>query len=626
MPSGSKNLVPQNFILIKPLPILPQKGLKIQARSAAVYNPCEPPRELVFWENYRRRQLQLTQQGYKAVSWRPYQELGHPLYLEPTKLILHSLGQLEQAASDERYSPPEEADNDVKIPGLLQDSHKTHFRQVTLNHRPKELESLNKNLFHTRQLVRSVKLGHSYFHLLKREEQEKQDRLLAEEKAAAEKRKNDLQPPVYSSDDDNDDGTESQENSFKPNAKLPGTKRKSSNETGPLRPFTPRHVNLAASEPKEAALQPLFRQLCALHWLLETLTTEYSNSFGAVATCWDVKDPGGSRSLMKRSIKNKLTETKWEQFITQAKLQPRKPVYNIARRQQSVVLRRTSSVSISKMSVTSGNLQTSATGSMSSLIQISDDMGLGSSLLNSETAIEGEDAESMNISNNKQKKDEEGPMSNYLQKLLETVHERIARDSTHEDTASQCTTGSQSVTGTTGKENIHYLAINSPDKGTNTNISPRRPIRKRWENSTHKFRTLENIGEFRKDFDKIKKTSHVNEVHENKVQKTEQKTEDNWYATLLSSLPKSVKENHNIQRILEKLARICDRGSIRIRQTHFLKVLGGLRIWELCSPEMSAATEFIREKIIKMPEDDYNEWLQSKVGDVYRTQSAPPMR
>lgn len=50
----------------------------------------------MFWVKYRRRQRQLSRQGYFAATWRPYEEVGEPLYLEPKKLILSSLGQLNE--------------------------------------------------------------------------------------------------------------------------------------------------------------------------------------------------------------------------------------------------------------------------------------------------------------------------------------------------------------------------------------------------------------------------------------------------------------------------------------------------------------------------------------------------
>ena len=44
----------------------------------------------------------------------------------------------------------------------------------------------------------------------------------------------------------------------------------------------------------------------------------------------------------------------------------------------------------------------------------------------------------------------------------------------------------------------------------------------------------------------------------------------------------------------------------------FLSVLEGLRDWEVCSPDISAAVEFCRQKIVEMSVDEYEEWFQQQ--------------
>lgn len=85
---------PRCFVLIHPLPIPTQQGLRVQARSSTIYNCWDYTREQVFLENYRRRIKQLTQQGYFTPNWKPYQDFADPLYLEPKKVTLYGLGQL----------------------------------------------------------------------------------------------------------------------------------------------------------------------------------------------------------------------------------------------------------------------------------------------------------------------------------------------------------------------------------------------------------------------------------------------------------------------------------------------------------------------------------------------------
>ncbi|XP_021344970.1 uncharacterized protein LOC110444946 isoform X2 [Mizuhopecten yessoensis] len=56
----------------------------------------------------------------------------------------------------------------------------------------------------------------------------------------------------------------------------------------------------------------------------------------------------------------------------------------------------------------------------------------------------------------------------------------------------------------------------------------------------------------------------------------------------------------------------------------FIKVLGTLREWEICSPDISAAVEFAREKIIDMSIEDFEAWFQTQFPKVVRPQTAPP--
>ena len=41
----------------------------------------------------------------------------------------------------------------------------------------------------------------------------------------------------------------------------------------------------------------------------------------------------------------------------------------------------------------------------------------------------------------------------------------------------------------------------------------------------------------------------------------------------------------------------------------FLKVLEGLRHWELCNPDVAAAVEFCRARIVDMSIDEFEEWF-----------------
>lgn len=55
----------------------------------------------------------------------------------------------------------------------------------------------------------------------------------------------------------------------------------------------------------------------------------------------------------------------------------------------------------------------------------------------------------------------------------------------------------------------------------------------------------------------------------------------------------------------------------------FFKVLERLREWEICSPDICAAIEFCREKIIEMTVEDFEEWFSQQFPKIQRPQTAP---
>lgn len=93
--TATKVLNSRDSVCLQAFPGFTQKEGKVLARSRTIYRSSEPPREQVFWENYHRRQKQVTQ-GHFSPTWEPYQELGEVVYTDLKKLTLYSLGQLAQ--------------------------------------------------------------------------------------------------------------------------------------------------------------------------------------------------------------------------------------------------------------------------------------------------------------------------------------------------------------------------------------------------------------------------------------------------------------------------------------------------------------------------------------------------
>ncbi|XP_048411647.1 coiled-coil domain-containing protein 60-like isoform X2 [Stegostoma tigrinum] len=673
MPASSKSLEPRSFVMLKPLPLPPSKGLKVKARSLTVYSPSEPSRQQVFHDNYRRRQDQLSRQGYRSVSWKPYQAIGQPLHLEPRQLVLHSLGQLDQIVNEEPNSAAEENTEGAKCtscPKMSKENKIFTAKLLHLKYKEKDLKTIRKDLSHTRHLVNTAKRGQGFFKRLKREEEEKQNVLQMEQKKLMEKYSQEWQPPKYSSDEEESEEEQHEEKGifvtdpiFSPpsNAIKVHSRRTSSKRKIPdARPYTPVHCSLMSTRLTEKDMEPLFRQLCALTWLLEAVTVEPLSTMGTVTTCWTARDPGGMKNTARKINKDKSIETRWEQFLTQPKFKKLSP--RILRR-TSLRPRRTSLATVSHASDT-----TPVLGSASSVVTTSDDLGVATPAPILESVSEAEDNDSTassSITQSKQEQEEEEPVTDYLQKLFDIVHQSISKElhgeeanpGKHEESpAAALNNEKRNIVTNSGAE--QWTNLNKPQERqkspplglvseTSLFVASKSSLplemqskffevneeaalclhdnlealeKKRWETSKCKFRALDNIVSFYTLNKGLQRS-----LQESKGDKVQRNTET-WYSSLLCQIPETVKANQKIDRILKRLRKFGEQQGFRVRPHQFLKVLSGLRNWELCSPDISAAIEFMRDKVVQMPAADYDSWLQLKLDLPKRIQSAPPLR
>nr|KAF6403154.1 coiled-coil domain containing 60 [Molossus molossus] len=166
----------------------------------------------------------------------------------------------------------------------------------------KEIINLKKDLTRSRFLIRSVKIGHGYFNMLR-------------EESTLKKRQQQLQKLQ-----------EEERHKFQPAKKI------SEIHCGDL--------ILATYEDEK---------LCALHWLLEALTIDHTHhTMKPLITCWNPKDPGGSKSTIKKITKDKFMEQRWEHFVTTSKSKKFKiPTLRVTTRKPS---RRGSTLSLSRTS------------------------------------------------------------------------------------------------------------------------------------------------------------------------------------------------------------------------------------------------------------------------------------
>ncbi|XP_063172036.1 coiled-coil domain-containing protein 60 [Candoia aspera] len=681
---------PRYFVLIKPLPIPAQKGMKIQARSKTVYNCWDVPREQVFQENYHRRAKQLAQQGYFTPCWKPYQDFGDPLYLDPRKLTLYGLGQLppevsKEEAAVEEIAEPVETELSKKSKPKIQEQEK---KLLPFRHVEKDLRTLHRDLVHMRHLIHSVKIGRGYFHSLHRESIERKNALKLEERREEERRRTEFQPPRYPSSS-SEENSEDEPDFFLTGSSFLSHVEQKKKKKKMARPFTPIHNGLLSEKHPDAHFDSIFRQLCALNWLLEALTLDPNSSMKPLIACWNAKDYGGGKSCMKAVNKEKAVKSRWDHFILHAK----------GRRYTQRQIRGPSSKrspkmtgSMSKISGLSSPHSKTTLASTSSLTPGSDEAAQPAS----DSVKEVEEMES---SYSKQTREEEEHLSYYLQTLLQMIHEDVAKNFSKENlfwstkphyphTTSRSIPDSEISFGQKGKSS----ASSSKDDKTSTGITkevsgnPVEPKRKsslavtlredktttatfmeddssqvcrpqssfirrkqqlctemrelffevsqesafrlhdqldilekrREEKNIQKFLCLNYFTRLRKDLERMKQSVVGREPEQDAE-------EENWFSTLLVRIPDDIKRDRRTQKVLKKLERFARNPDLRIRPPTFLKVLGELRIWEICSPDICAAVEFLREYIVDMPEDDYKQWLHARVPFPKRAHSAPPL-
>ena len=88
-------------------------------------------------------------------------------------------------------------------------------------------------------------------------------------------------------------------------------------------------------------------------------------------------------------------------------------------------------------------------------------------------------------------------------------------------------------------------------------------------------------------------------------------------------LPPDIMEDRQCSAVVDKLQSMGKIESRKVTPQKFLDVLALLKPWELCAPDISAAIEFVRDKVVGMTVDDFEGWYQSEVPGICRSQSVP---
>uniref|UniRef100_A0A8C5V400 Coiled-coil domain containing 60 n=1 Tax=Microcebus murinus TaxID=30608 RepID=A0A8C5V400_MICMU len=492
----------------------------------------------------------------------------------------------------------------------------------------KEIVNLKKDLVRSRILIQSVKIGRGYFTMLK-EENEMKKRQQQLEKLLEEERKK-FQPAKKLSEIQCGDTVLITCDDEKLGA---GTT---------FRPFAPVHSCIISPSLPKAHVEPLFRQLCALHWLLEALTIDHTHhTMRPVINCWNPKDPGGSKSIVKKINKDKSMGQRWEHFITAPKPKKLKiPVTRVTNRKPS---RRGSTLSLSR---TSGG--SSPQSSMVSVNPGSDDPQSVVTQVTGSKDIEDNESSST--------KPDEEPLHIYLQKLLELVwedarrmimkkdgtqrklpsisagprqnknefiHKEVQTSRKLSDRSSSSSGDSHTQTGQKKSKNRNNRDVIHSKSGVCNAMRAKfygvaqeagfclqdklEILTKRQEErGLQKFRSFVLVSNFQKDVAKMRRQVSI-------IKGDAEEIADHWYFDLLSKLPEDLKSFRPAKKILMKLQKFGENLDLRIRPHVLLKVLQDLRVWELCSPDIAVAIEFVREHIIHMPREDYLSWLQNRI-------------
>ncbi|KAM6051112.1 coiled-coil domain-containing protein 60 [Theristicus caerulescens] len=628
--AATKVLNPRDFVCIQALPGFAQKEGKVLARSRTIYRSSEPPREQVFWENYYRRQKQFTQGLFTPVG-KPYQELGEILYTDAKQLTLYSLGQLAQepVKKDVQEKPPKEVaevTTDKYSVSPEPDPPEPVKRPSPFRETGKELRTLSKALARSRHHINSVKQGREYFRILHQESLERKNVLKGAQQAQETRWRTEFQPPKYSSD-----AEESEEEintcSLTEGNHLRKSGKKKKKMT--LRSFVPVYTSVLIPSPPGAKSEHLFRQLCAIHWLLEALTLESSSSMRSILTCWNPTDPGGCKKTVKETEEETLATYMWELFITNTK----KCTWRYSPLSRKI--NKTSTPSIPQLSSQSSPRGQTPRGSETSTVLCSEDnikMNVASSDVMSESA----------------QAKEQPPLFPCLQKVIQITPEEVSKDVHKQEDMAKKAGRQRSLPVAQKNYRVNMPFIKDQESVISRKQRPRRQgcrchissfiksksnlcadmrqkftavreeaacclhdalerlERRQEERCCQKYQALKQLKYFRRDMERIRQLG---------LRAEREHDEDglNWFPVLLARLPESVKSDRYVQKILKKLEKYGKTPDLKIHPATFLKALADLQLWELCSPEIAAAVEFVRESIVQMPEEDFSEWFQTRV-------------
>ncbi|KAK2901747.1 hypothetical protein Q8A73_011493 [Channa argus] len=538
-------------------------------------------------DNQDRRRLGPIRQGGREAPCRSSEPPKRLSHLESKPVIQNMrLQHVEKATTDDPANTSSESFND-KLPDSSGGSQGFPAFRTQAGKRA-DVVFLRKHLERARHLASAIKRGQSYFHLLLKEEQEEQEveerrRMRREEQLREEPR-----PPSFFSDSDSESEVwpvpAATSCSSGKEARWRSKKKRSA------RPFTPLYYSLTSPLLSEAPREVIYRQLCCLNWLLEALTLDRPGRIGPLTACWDSKDPGRGRTVLKTLKKERAADSKWEQFVSN------KPCRAHPKRRSSTTVYLQAFRRASFMSVASLSALTSTTvgSSLSSLVP-----GPGEDTSSAGAPEETQRPPSEYVQQRVQK-EQQSPQTSSLGDGLRASESKKTDNQTESKiaTASQpksCPTVPPSAVSHLihGKASVlQELRAAFKEKAEEVAESYVNTLelkaRERLNSGLQMYRALCHKTESQHHAPHhVTCKSQVMQAPNNK----NNPSNNLWLSSLLSSLPEELCEGRAVNKVMQKLSGFAEQQTIRVRPQVFLKVLGGLEPWELCLPELCVAVQ-----------------------------------
>ncbi|NXO03258.1 CCD60 protein, partial [Rhinopomastus cyanomelas] len=467
-----------------------------------------------------------------------------------------------------------------------------------------------------RDHIRRVKQGKDYFHILHQESLERENARKAAQQNQDMRWRTEIQKPKFP-----DVGKSEEEINSSSPTEAHQLRKSENTKKITLRSFTPVYSSVLIPSPPEAKSEHLFQQLCAIHWLLEALTLEPNSSMHSIVTCWNPVDPGGRKKSVKEIEEEKLVTSMWNHFIES-------PEKFDSKAQDSPPIRKMKRMTLSDTSRLSSLSFPSGQSSHRNSIYIA---------LGSEDNVKINATPSDVMSESAAAKEQQTLLPS-LQKVTQIAPEAVS-EGVHKQEDPVKTTGLQRslycwvLTTEWLPQGVHsnFLCCFSSSRKVSSFIKSKSSLcadkrqkftaireeaarclhdilvsleRSQEEQCHQKHQSLEHVKHFRSDMER--------QLGMRPETKHDEDGPD-WFSILLARLSESVKSDRCVQKILKKLEKYGTTPGLKIHPDTFLKVLADLQMWELCCPQIAAAVEFVRENIVQMPEEDFNEWFQARV-------------